>query len=196
MIGVAAVVGALGVLLTLLGCGRESASLSAGQVASADHRTPGGDAYAGRLPEDPTAGHQSEIQWRAHMDAEERERQLGYDKRRLSEHRTVIKLLGAARARYDRAKTAAAVARARSTTEASIKEVRRRITAIDHWGVNSPLLTDYHELIGLLTSAYPEARIAALSGDGGALTQLRSDMDRRVQKMKKWLEEAQDSEDE
>jgi hypothetical protein len=196
VIGVAAVAAALGVLLTLPGCGRESASRSAAKVGSPDQRAPGGDADPGRLPEDPTAGHQSEIQWRAHMDAEERERQLGYDKRRLSEHRTVIKLLGAARARYDRAKTAGAVARARSETAASIEDVRRRITAIDHWGVNSPLLTDYYELIGQLDSAYPEARVAALSGDAGALTQLRSDMDRRILKMKKWLEEAQQSEEE
>src|SRR6476661_5191136 len=46
-----------------------------------------------RLPEDAVAGKKSEAQWREHMAFEERERQMGFDRERLKEHRAVLKLL-------------------------------------------------------------------------------------------------------
>jgi len=150
----------------------------------------------GRLPEDPAAGKKSEAQWQQHMEAEERERQLGYDRRKIREHRKTMKLLAAARARYDRARTAAAVARVRATMSTLREQLRARETAIDHWGVNSRLLADYEATIAALEGAYPDAKVAALSGDGQPLRDLRAELDRRTKKMNEWLTEAAASEDE
>jgi hypothetical protein len=129
------------------------------------------------------------------MAAEERERQLGYDRRKLAQHQAVVRLLGDVRASYDRAKTEAAVARARSGMPALIKDVRSRVTAIDRWGVNSRLLKDYDALIVALAEAYPEARIAALRGDARALEELRADLDRRMREITDWLTQAAASDD-
>jgi hypothetical protein len=51
---------------------------------------------------------------------------------------------------------------------------------------------DYETLSG----AYPEARVAALGGEGAALEALRGEIDGRPRKMKAWLQEAAWSEDE
>src|SRR6185369_15066308 len=67
-----------------------------------------------RLREDPEAAKRSEAQWREHMEDEEDERQAGFDKQHLAEHRALIKLIGAARARYDQARTEDALAKART----------------------------------------------------------------------------------
>ena len=83
-------------------------------AAGSDQAPRAGDAGVSGLPEDPDAGRKSEAQWRKHMDWEERERRLSFDKNRIPEHRAVIQRLAAARARYDRAKTKAAVERVRS----------------------------------------------------------------------------------
>jgi hypothetical protein len=147
-----------------------------------------------RLPEDPIAGKQSERQWREHMQDEERERQLAFDHNRVRAHRSVVRLIGAARARYDRARSAAAVAKVRSDMPAQIAEIRRRVTEIDHWGVNSPLLPDYEALENSLSAAYADAKLAALNGDATALAALRADFDQRVKKMAAWLEEAAEGE--
>jgi len=199
--GVAAAIGAVLVAVVVVegvpGRGRPSAAWPGdARGAPADQRAPGNGVDSGRLPEDPEAGRKSELQWRAHLDFEERERQQIFDRQRIKQHRAVIKLLGAARTRYDRARTPAAVARVREAMPATIEEARRQINAIDHWGNNSPLLKDYDALIAALSGAYPEARLAALGGDGATLAQLRGEIDGRVRKMKQWLEEAARSEDE
>jgi hypothetical protein len=149
-----------------------------------------------RLPEDPVAGRLSELQWRQQMVAEEHERQLAFDRNRVEQHRRVVELLAAARARYDRARSEAAVARVRGGMPALRAELRKRTTAIDHWGVSSPLLADYGAWMAALESAYPAARVAALGGDAGRLDELRADLDRRAKKIDAWLEEAAASEDE
>ena len=149
-----------------------------------------------RLPEDPVAGKQSELQWREHMEEEEHERQIGYDRRFLKEHRALTKLIAAARARYDGAKTEAAVAKVRSGMPAQIAEVRRRVTEIDHWGTNSRLLSDYEALSASLTDAYPDAKIGALKGDGSALDVARAAFDGHMQKIAAWLKEAAETEEE
>ena len=186
---------AIGAVLVSSACRRESVARSFDRRGAEVHDS-GPGVVLGRLPEDPVAGKQSEIQWRAHMAAEERERQLGYDKHKLEEHQAVVKLLRAARSRYDRATTETAVAKARSRMPVLIEDLRNRITAIDRWGVNSRLLGDYDALIVALSDAYPEARIAALKGDARALEALRGDWDRRTKKVSDWLHDAAISEDE
>jgi hypothetical protein len=149
-----------------------------------------------RLPEDTAAAKRSEQQWREHMQDEEDERQLGFDKLHLKEHRALIKLIAAARARYDHAHGEAALVKTRADVQASVTEMRKRVTQIDHWGVNSRLLPDYAALIASLEAAYPDAALAATKGDAHALDQVRSDFDQRMKKIATWLERAAESEEE
>jgi hypothetical protein len=149
-----------------------------------------------RLLEDPAASKASEAQLRAHMEREERERRLNYDRRKLSEHEVVFALIKNARARYDRAKTARAVAQAQADLTAHIAQIRRRIVNIDHWGVNSNLLEDYTAMTAMLTADYPAARTAALAGASQALDDLRAHWAQHEQKIGNWLAEAEESEDE
>jgi hypothetical protein len=151
---------------------------------------------AGRLPEDPAAGARSTAQWREHMAAEEHERRLYYDRDRIKEHRAVVKFLVATRARYDRAKTKAAVLAIQKRLPPAVEGVRRRITAIDHWGTNSNLLGDYDVMLKALSDGYPAARVAALAGDRAPLAALQADLDARTKHIKDWLAEAAASRDE
>lgn len=147
-------------------------------------------------PEDPVAGAKSTAQWREHLAAEEHERKLHYDRDRLKGHRAVLKLLVAARARYDRAKTKAAVLAVQKRVPATAEDIRRRIKQIDQWGTNSNLLGDYDAFVNALGTPYPAARIAAIGGDHAALDALAADLDRRTSHIKDWLAEAAASKDE
>ena len=143
-----------------------------------------------RLPEDPEAGRRSQAQWRQHLDHEEQERQLAFDGRRLPEHRTLVKLLRAARARVDGARSRAAVERLAGPTAAAVTKARARLHELDHWGVNSRLLPDYDELLDILDGAYAAARVAALTGRPEAQEQLRARWDRHMRTIDDWLTEA------
>ena len=153
---------------------------------------PAGD----RLPEDPVAGARSTQQWREHLVEEEHERKLHYDRDRLKQHRAVVKFLLATRARYDRAKTKAAVAAFRARLPPAVDGVRKQITAIDKWGTNSNLLADYDALLKALSATYPAARVAALDGDRAPLDAQRADFDRRLAHIDAWLAEAAEAKDE
>jgi len=163
-------------------------SLSAAGARAAD--------AGARLPEDPVAGAKATQQWREFMAAEERERRLHYDRDRLKDHRAVLKVLVGTRARYDRAKTKAAVLAIQKRLPPTIDGVRARITRIDHWGNNSNLLGDYDALLKTLADAYPTARIAFLDGDRAPLTAQRAEFDRRIDHIKAWLIEAAEAKDE
>ena len=161
-------------------------------LAAADVQPP----PPGRLPEDPAKGAAATAQWRSHMAAEERERKLHYDRDRMKDHRAVLRFLIATRARYERATSKAAVLAIQARLPPAIEKVRRRITRIDHWRVNSNLLGDYDVLLAALADTYPAARISFLDGDHAPLLALRADFDRRLKAMNDWLEEAAESEDE
>jgi hypothetical protein len=130
------------------------------------------------------------------MAFEERERKLHYDRDRIREHRALMRLLAGARARYDRARTSAAVAAAQTRLPETVAEARRRIKVIDHWGNNSNLLADYDVILKVLADDYPAARLAALRGDPKPQADLRGELDARDKKMAAWLKEAAASEDE
>jgi len=150
----------------------------------------------GPLPENPALGAAATAQWRAHMAAEERERKLHYDRDRMKDHRAVLRFLVTTRARYERATSQAAVTVIRARLPPASEKVRRRITRIDHWGVNSNLLGDYDVMLAALADAYPAARISFIDGDRAPLLALRADFDRRQKAIKDWLAEAAESEDE
>jgi hypothetical protein len=165
-------------------------------AVASDQAPRAGDAGASGLPEDPEAGRKSEAQWRKHMEWEERERQLSFDKNRIPQHRAVIQKLAAARARYDGAKTKAAVERVRAEMPALRQDLQARATEIDHWHVNSPLLADYDAEMADLERAYPDAKLAALAGDAKPLRELRARLDQRKKRMTEWLADAKESEGE
>ena len=110
-----------------------------------------------RLPEDPVAGAKSTQQWREHLVEEEHERKLHYDRDRLKKHRAVVKFLVATRARYDRAKTKAAVTAFRARLPPAVDGVRKQITAIDKWGTNSNLLDDFDRRLAHINAWLAEA---------------------------------------
>src|SRR5262249_52885030 len=141
-------------------------------------------------------GKRSEQQWRQHMDDEERERQLGFDRQHMKEHRAVVARFKAARASYDRATTEGALTKARDDVSHRVEEVRKQIAELDHWGNNSRLHDDYSALETSLTSDYPDAKLAALKGDGTALKKVQSTFDAHLKTISGWLEEAAHAEEE
>lgn len=191
-------------LVATLGCRkRELTSASAAARASASAGTPQSHAVVlasakdpTRLPEDPAAGQRSVAQWREHLEEEERERQLNYDKRKLKEHGALIAVLKAARDGYDNARDEKAVSSKQKAFSAARSNVQQRLEKIDRWGVNSKLLKDYAALIELLSEAYPAARIAALGGEPARFDALRVEFDTRVKKINEWLESAEEAEEE
>jgi hypothetical protein len=165
-------------------------------VCAAGALAPPAARAADRLPEDPVAGARSTAQWREHLVAEEHERKLHWDRDHLREHRAVVKFLVTTRARYDRARTKAAVTAIRTRLPAAIDAVRKQITRIDHWGTNSNLLEDYDALLKALSDPYPTARIAFFGGDHAPLDAQKADFDRRIKHIDDWLAEAAESKDE
>jgi hypothetical protein len=149
-----------------------------------------------RLPEDPVLAARSTQQWREHMADEERERQLGFDRTRLRQHRALEKKLRAARSRFDRAHGEAAIASAERAMPRLVAEMRRDLIAIDHWGVNSHLLSDYQALFAALVGPYAEAARAALHGDAQPLAAQRGEFDRHLATIDSWLKEAESDDDE
>jgi hypothetical protein len=147
------------------------------------------------LPEDPVLGKLAEAQWREHMDREERERQLAYDRQRLSKHRAVVSALTRVRSRYDRAATKELVSRARSDVPHEVERIKQRVNELDPWGVNSRLLGNYASLEALLERDYPEAKLAALAGDPRSLGAARTEFDRHMKTIADWLEATEEEEE-
>lgn len=151
---------------------------------------------SGSLPEDPVAGAKSAAEWREHLAHEERERRLGYDRRKLPEHRQVLRTLRDARTQYDRATTKPAVLTLEQGFRATRPKLDKAFDDIDHWGVSSKVLPDYKKLADTFADPYPSARIAALGGDKTALERIAREVDATFASIDAWLEEAKESEDE
>jgi hypothetical protein len=151
---------------------------------------------APRLPEDREAGARSEAQWREHLLEEERERKVLYDRRRLKEHQQVLASLRAARQRYDRAKTAAALLELKRAWPQQSTPIRQRIEKLDRWGNSSNLLADYTALLQTLSSDYPDGRLAALSGSKAQLAAAEREADLHTKKIVDWLAYVQEAETE
>jgi len=172
------------------GCRRPSVAVAAD--AKGQHPPPSPPP----LPEDPVLGAKATAQWREHLAFEERERKLHYDRDRMKDHRAVLKILLGTRARYERAKSEAAVSAIKARLPETVEAVRRRIDRIDHWRVNSNVLGDYDAMLNALGDAYPAARIKFIEGDRAPLQALRAELDRRQKAIDEWLEAAAESEDE
>jgi hypothetical protein len=75
-----------------------------------------------------------------------------------------------------------------------IAELRRWAKQIDPWGNNSPLLGDYDALAASLAADYPDAKLAAIRSNAGALAEAGARFDQRMKKIADWLEAAAESE--
>jgi hypothetical protein len=158
--------------------------------------TPVGAVDPPRLPEDPVAAKNAGAQWQEHLLKEEEERQMLFDRPRLQQHRAIVKLIKAIRARYDRAKSEPAVAKARAAARSQLDAVHARVNELDPWGVNSRLLPDYEALRATFAGDYAEAKIAALAGDATKLETLRATVEQHLESIDEWLEEAAEGKDE
>lgn len=145
---------------------------------------------ASTLPEDPAAGARSVAQWREHLEEEERERKLRFDRRKLPEHRRVSELFRTAQQDYDRAPTERAVAAAQKSFRASLPRLEKSFDALDHHGESSGLVPEYRKLVELFTDAYPNARIAALGGSKASLSELEARAKTHFETIDEWLKEA------
>jgi hypothetical protein len=188
---------------SLAACRKETPAPPPSQPSAAGGRTtydaprrppPPGAVDPPALPEDPVAGKLAEQQWREHMEREEEERQMLFDRQRLREHRALVRLITTLRGRYDRAKTEPALGKVREGAAQKLDEIQKRAAAIDPDAVNSRLLGDYEALQSSLRNDYPDARAAALRGDPVPLTAARASFDRRLEKIDEWLEEAEKGE--
>lgn len=166
-------------------------------ITSASERalTPAPPAARGSLPEDPEAAAKSSAQWHEHLAHEELERRLGYDRRKLPEHRVVLKRLHDARNAYDRASSKPAVLSAERTFRALLPKLDQSFDEIDHWGVSSKVLPDYRKLADTFSDSYPNARLAALAGDARELERIGKDVDAEFASIDSWLHDAAESED-
>jgi len=148
------------------------------------------------LPEDPEAGKRAEAQWREHLDEEEEGRQLGFDRRRLKQHRALIRRIKATRARVNGARTLPAITKVQADLPAQVALLRRDVEQIDPWGVTSRLLPDYQALVTLLAGDYGAAKAEALRGQPAALAEANKAFDEHLELMEKKLEQAAESEEE
>jgi hypothetical protein len=151
---------------------------------------------SGTLPEDPVAAARSVAEWREHLEREEHERRLSYDRRKLREHQQVLKVLREARDRYDASGTRQAVLNTERAFGSTRPKLAAMFDAIDHWGVSSKVVPDYRKLADTFSAAYPNARLAALSGDPTPFRRLEAEVDARFAAIDAWLREAAAGEDE
>lgn len=148
------------------------------------------------LPEDPVAGKRSELQWKKHLQAEEVERQMIFDRNRLPEHRDLIKRIKEAREMLDKPKTARELDKTREALAPTLKDLQAGIDAVDKWKNSSRILVDYDALMSALNETYPAARLAAMGGKTEALSAARTGFDGHLRTMHAWLERLDKDQDE
>jgi hypothetical protein len=113
----------------------------------------------------------------------------------MADHRALLEQLAALRARYDRARSEAALSAARATAPAQLEKLAASVASKLDTGRGSRLLPDYEALRTALASSYPDAKLASLRGDASALTAARASFDERMKAMQAWLEEAKAAKD-
>jgi hypothetical protein len=186
--------------LALLGCGSGKSSAPAATPAP---KAPPPDlapraqgTATATLPEDPIAAKRSSAQWQQHLDHEEAERQMGFDRRHLPEHKAVLKLLQNARSHYEAASSESALHKVSADMPRELAQIERKLKELDPWGNNSRVLSDYAALQAMLGKPYADAKRAAISGDEHALDRLREGFDARLEKIGDWLEKSEENEEE
>jgi len=134
-------------------------------------------------------------QWQEHLREEEDERRQLYDREHAKEHAVVLAALEKALSRLDAAKSKSALATAKAAVAASLPALEKKVDAIDPKRKSSNLLTDYEAILAALAGPYPDARLAALTGDDEPERELKADMDRRLEKARAWLDKEREAEE-
>jgi len=148
-----------------------------------------------QVREDPEAGKRDWEKLRAHQIQREKERPLRWDHRHMKEHEAVLAAIAQARARYDSASTASAIASTQKSMGSTLADIRRQVHEIDPWHNGSALLDDYEAIVQILEKRYPPALRASLKGKKGELAAVRADLDARLKKVREWLKKAAAHED-
>jgi hypothetical protein len=185
--------------LRLLGCGsgkRSPAATVAVKTPPPDLAPRAQGIATATLPEDPIAGKRSTAQWQQHLDFEEDERQMGFDRHHLREHEALLKSFKNARAHYDAARNESALKKVSAGMAHELAQIERKLKELDPWGNNSRVLPDYAALQAMLGPDYESAKRAAISGDDHALDQLRERFDARLERIEEWLEKSEESNEE
>jgi hypothetical protein len=188
----------LAIAMTLFGCGssKHAAPAAPPRPPPADLAPRANTIATSTLPEDPVAAKRATAQWNHHLDHEEDERQMGFDRRHLREHKAVIKLLKNARAQYDGAHSESALQTVSADMPRELAQIERKLKELDPWGNNSRALPDYAALQAMLGPTYERAKRAAIRGDEKALDQVKEGFDARLEHIHDWLEKSEENEEE
>ena len=184
------------IVVVAVGLGSSACREASNAPQARERRGPLVTAEQPPLKEDPAAGKRSELQWKKHLQAEEVERKMFFDKNHAAEHRALIARIKEARERLDKPKTAGALKTTRAALEALLQELQSGIDALDRWKTSSQLIPDYEALLMALRESYPAARLAAMSGNAAPLSAARTRFDSHLRNMQTWLTRVERDEDE
>ena len=146
---------------------------------------------APRLPEDPVLAARTSAATDERRVTKKHKRFLAFDGENMAVHRALILVITSARARYDRARSEAALSSARAAMPAQLAKVEEGIVKLDEKSVGSRLLADYQALQLALATSYPDAKLASLRGDASAFNAEQASFDQRLNAMNAWLEEVE-----
>jgi hypothetical protein len=191
-------VASLALAITLFGCGssKHAAPAAPPRPPPADLAPRANTIATSTLPEDPVAARRATAQWNQHLDHEEDERQMGFDRRHLREHEAVIELLKNARSHYDHARSESALQKVSAGMPRELAQIERKLKELDPWGNSSRVLPDYAALRALLGPTYERAKRAAIGGDDQRLEELQKSFDARLEHIHAWLEKAEENDEE
>jgi hypothetical protein len=127
----------------------------------------------------------------------EKQRLLKYDKARLPLHKQVYAFIQKTRAQYDgvekksgdKDKAKATLDKLRDSLQKPIAAEAKKMATIDPKGGNSNVTTDYDVMLNALANDYPAALAASFDGDRTALTEQKTELDKRGKKIEEWLSE-------
>jgi hypothetical protein len=129
----------------------------------------------------------SDAKLAAQLAADERQRLLDYDKTKLKLHDEVFTFIKKTRAALDGAKTKPDVEKLQQKQSKAIVATGKKLQTIDPKGGNSNVVTDYDVMLNSLANDYPEALSASFDGDKQAITDQRTELDKRTKKIDEWL---------
>jgi len=134
----------------------------------------------------------------AELATAEKERLLKHDRTKLPLHTSTFAFIKKTRQQYDdlekklppdKEKAKVAIDKLRESLQTPIKAQAKKMVAIDPTGGNSNVTTDYDVMMNALANDYPLALAASVDGDKAALTEQRTELDRRTKKIDEWLAE-------
>lgn len=112
---------------------------------------------------------------------------IEYDRGKLKQHEEIVGFIKKTRAALDAAKGKDAVAKLQQKQNKAIVAEGKKVHEIDPKGGNSNIVTDEDVMLNSLANDYPEGLTAAADGDQTAITEQRTELDKRAKKIDEWL---------